>query len=290
LTPEFPLWLRQQLPNAEELSYIEKTLGKLKLHTICQSGRCPNLRQCFPHGVAFLILGNVCTRNCYFCAVDKGLTLPPDPYEPAHIVEAAIQLNLNYIFITSVTRDDLPDGGASHYAYTIRLIHKELPSARIEVLIPDFKGDAAALNTIIEAGPTVIGHNLETVPRLYPVARPMADYQRSIGILKTAKELDADVITKSGLMLGLGETRDEVIAVMQNLRDIACDLLTLGQYLQPAPGNYPVARFVTPEEFAEYETIGYAMGFKGISSSPLVRSSFRADELFAKAFGKTNTA
>lgn len=253
------------------------------MHTICESGLCPNWRQCFPDGVAFLIQGDICTRNCSFCAVTKGIPHSPAPEEPAHIVDAARQLNLDYIFITSVTRDDLPDGGADHYADTIRLIHAELPEARIEVLIPDFKGDESALKTIVETNPAIIGHNMETVPRLYANVRPMADYQRSLDVLKTAKRFAPGIFTKSGLMLGLGETQEEIISVMDDLRQINCDLLTLGQYLSPSTGHYPVIRFVTPDEFAAYERIGLDMGFKAIFSAPLVRSSFKASELYDRA-------
>jgi lipoic acid synthetase len=284
LTLEFPAWLSQPLPNAEQLCHMERVLGNLKLHTICESGGCPNWRQCFPDGVAFLILGNICTRNCSFCAVAKGSPYPPDPEEPAHIVDAARQLKLDYIFITSVTRDDLPDGGAAHYADTIRLIHTELPEVRVEVLIPDFKGDEAALKKVVQSGPTVICHNIETVPRLYAGVRPLADYRRSLNIFKMARRMAPSLATKSGLMLGLGETRDEVISVMRDLREYGCDILTLGQYLAPSRNHHPVVRFVTPQEFTDYEQIGVEEGFRGVASAPIVRSSFKAAELYGKAF------
>jgi lipoyl synthase len=283
MTANVPSWLKQSAPRADELGQMERVLGRLKLHTICESGRCPNLAQCFPKGAAFLILGNRCTRNCTFCAVDRTPPLPVDPAEPAHIVAAARELGLEYVFLTSVTRDDLPDGGAAHYARTIELIQRELNGARVEVLIPDFNRNMAALQAVVAARPAVLGHNLETVPRLYPGVRPMAGYQQSLDVLKRAKEYDSRQITKSGLMLGLGETRDEVLTVMEDLRGVDCDLFTLGQYLAPSAHNHPVVRYVTPAEFAEYKRLGLEMGFRAVASAPLWRSSFKAEELFAEA-------
>jgi lipoyl synthase len=262
---------------------MERILGGFNLHTICESGHCPNLARCFPQGAAFLIMGNNCTRNCTFCAVDRKPPLPVDPAEPAHIVAAARELGLAYVFVTSVTRDDLPDGGAGHFVRTIELLRRDLPGVRVEVLIPDFDGNMAALQAVIAARPTVLGHNLETVPLLYHEVRPLAGYERSLAVLKNAKELDNRQITKSGLMLGLGETREEVLAVMEDLRRVGCDLLTLGQYLAPSARNHPVVRYVTPAEFDEYRRLGQAMGFRGIASAPLWRSSFKAEELFAEA-------
>jgi lipoic acid synthetase len=215
--------------------------------------------------------------------VDTGLPLPLNPDEPANIVEAARRLNIDYVFITSVTRDDMIDGGASHFAHTINLIHNDLPGIGVEVLVPDFKGNPSAINTVVQAGPEVMGHNMETVPRLYPQVRPMASYQRSLDLLRQSKEFDSSVVTKSGIMLGLGETKDEVVAVMNDLRQVNCDLLTLGQYLAPTRQNYPVMNFPTPQQFADYIPIGMQMGFKGVASAPLMRSSFKANELYRKA-------
>ncbi|UCG54014.1 MAG: lipoyl synthase [Dehalococcoidia bacterium] len=278
-----PEWFNQRVPNAGEDKGADALLKSLKLHTICESGHCPNVSQCFPGGAAFLILGNICTRNCSFCAVHKGQPYAPDPDEPANIVEAARKLGINYIFITSVTRDDLSDNGAGQFVRTIEIIHKELPGVGVEVLVPDFKGDQSAVKAVMKAGPEVIGHNLETVPRLYPLVRPMADYKRSLDLLRLSKEVNTQAVTKSGIMLGLGETREEVIEVMHDLRRIDCDLLTFGQYLAPSLEHYPIINFPTPQEFYEYIPLGIEMGFRGIASAPLMRSSFKADELYKKA-------
>ena len=278
-----PEWFKQRVPRAGEDMGADALIKGLKLHTICESGHCPNVPQCFPGGAAFLILGNTCTRNCSFCAVDTGFPHPPDPDEPANIVEAARRLNIDYVFITSVTRDDMPDGGAGHFAHTIKLIHQELPGVGVEVLVPDFKGNHSAIKIVVQAGPEVMGHNIETIPRLYPQARPMADYQRSLDVLHQSKVFDPSTITKSGIMLGLGETENEVVEVMRDLRQVDCDLLTLGQYLAPSRQNYPVMNFPTPQEFADYIPIGIEMGFKGVASAPLMRSSFKANELYRKA-------
>lgn len=278
-----PKWFNQKVPRAGEDQGADALIKGLNLHTICESGHCPNVPQCFPGGAAFLILGNICTRNCSFCAVDKGLPHPPDPNEPANIVEAARRLKIDYVFITSVTRDDLPDDGAGQFVRTIELIHRELPGVGAEVLVPDFRGSSSAIRAVVQAKPEVMGHNLETVPRLYPRVRPMADYQRSLDLLRQSKIFDPEIVTKSGIMLGLGETKNEVVAVMRDLRLIDCDLLTFGQYLAPSLQNYPIASFPTPQEFADYIPIGLEMGFKGVASAPLMRSSFKAGELYRKA-------
>ncbi len=278
-----PPWLRRKMPRAGEEPDTAWLLRDLGLHTICESGRCPNTYACFPGGAAFLILGNSCTRNCTFCAVRRDRPLPPDRQEAASLVEAARRLNLDYIFITSVTRDDLPDGGAEHFAFTTWLLYREIPGIKVELLVPDFGGDGAALQTVLRAKPEVLGHNIETVPRLYPQVRPMAHYRRSLELLRRSKEIDPRVITKSGLMLGLGESREEVLGVMRDLRQVGCDLLTLGQYLAPSSRHHPVIDFITPEEFTGYEPIGLEMGFRGVAAAPLVRSSFKAAELFRQA-------
>jgi lipoic acid synthetase len=230
-----------------------------------------------------LILGDICTRNCRFCATEKGYPLLVDKEEPEHLLEAVEALGLRYVVITSVTRDDLPDGGAAHFAITVNLLREKRSGIMVEVLVPDFLGSIEALRAVVAASPSVLNHNVETVPRLYPIVRSRADYRRSIRLLGTVKELDPGMVTKSGLMLGLGETKDEVVAVMKDLREARCDLLTLGQYLPPSPQHYPLARYVSPEEFAEFKTEGRILGFAEVASAPLVRSSFRAAEFYTKA-------
>ena len=279
-----PPWFKQKLADPKVMSTMKGLLDEQSLHTICESARCPNIGRCFSEGTAtFLILGDVCSRRCTFCAVKKGVPTPVDEKEPQHLLEAVERLNLNYIVITSVTRDDLPDGGASQFAETIKILHENRNNAIVEVLIPDFLGSTEALKAVVEAHPEVINHNVETVPRLYPEVRPGADYNRSLELLFMVKSLNPEIVTKSGLMLGLGETKGEVIEVMHDLREANCDLLTIGQYLSPSPQHHPVFRFVTPEEFTEYEGIGKELEFAKVTSAPLVRSSFRAAELYAQA-------
>ena len=278
-----PPWFNQKAADSESMASMERLLGGLNLHTICESALCPNVTECFSRRTAtFLILGNICTRSCTFCAVKKGKPLPIDYKEPQHLVEAVGKLNLSYVVITSVTRDDLPDGGVSQFVKVINMLCQERGGGVIEVLVPDFLGSSEALRSIVKAQPDVINHNVETVPRLYPEVRPEADYSRSIKLLSMVKRLNPDIVTKSGLMLGLGETREEVLKVMEDLREVNCNLLTIGQYLQPSPGHYPVDRFVSPEEFSQYRDIGRDMGFVAVASAPLVRSSFKAAELYRK--------
>ena len=261
-------------------------LKGLSLDTICESAHCPNIGRCFTGGTAtFLILGDVCPRHCAFCAVKKGRPTPVDPAEPQHLLQAVTKLGLDYVVITSVTRDDLPDGGAARFAETIKTLHENRGDTLVEVLVPDFLGAEPALRTVVEARPEVINHNIETVSRLYPEVRPEADYRRSLELLCRVKSLDPEIVTKSGLMLGLGETRAEVIKAMSDLREANCDLLTIGQYLSPSSRHHPVVRFVSPEEFAEFEDVGRDLGFAGVASAPLVRSSFRANELYASVKG-----
>lgn len=282
-----PAWFAQALPEPSAMAKMEALLAGLKLHTVCDSAQCPNAGECFSRGTAtFLVLGDVCTRNCTFCAVTKGAPSPVDEGEPQRLLEAASRLKLKYVVITSVTRDDLPDGGASHFASVVGLLHRNLPGISVEMLVPDFRGSRPALETVLRSLPEVLGHNVETVPRLYKEVRPMADYDRSVRLLAEAKEVETSIFTKSGLMLGLGETADEVIEVMRDLREAGCDLLTLGQYLQPSPAHHPVARYVPPEEFAGYEAAGWEMGFAGVASAPPVRSSFRADKMYRAAIVK----
>ena len=275
-----PPWFKKKIPDSRLLDSMGVLFDGLGLHTICQSALCPNLGDCFSSRTAtFLILGDICTRDCTFCAVKKDVPFPVDEEEPQHLAEAVEKLGLRHVVITSVTRDDLPDGGASHFARTIAL----LKAKDVEVLIPDFCGSLRSLKMVVAAHPDVINHNLETVPRLYPQVRPKADFRRSLRLLEQVKELDSHIVTKSGLMVGLGETRDELLLVMEELRRVNCDLLTIGQYLQPSAHHHPVVRYIPPEEFLEYESAGRAMGFCDVASAPLVRSSFNAAQLYEKA-------
>jgi len=276
-----PDWFIKPLPHGKYLAEVGRVLSRWKLHTVCQSALCPNLGECFSRGTAtFMIMGDVCTRNCRFCAVSKGRPRPLDASEPFRIARAVQELQLRHVVVTSVTRDDLPDGGANHFARTIKAIRDLDRTITVEVLIPDFKGYPQAVAKVVEARPDIINHNLETVPRLYEQVRPMADYQRSLAVLRLVKELDGRIYTKSGLMLGLGETRDEILAVMHDLREIGCDFLTLGQYLSPSREHVPVVRYIPPEEFQELAVQGRTMGFRGVASGPFVRSSYEADKVF----------
>jgi lipoic acid synthetase len=266
---------------------MKNLISGLNLHTICESARCPNIGECFSRKTAtFLILGDVCTRNCAFCAVKKGTPVPVDKKEPQSVLKAVQTLGLRYVVITSVTRDDLDDGGASQFTKVVKALHEHKNHIIIELLIPDFCGSYSALTSVVKSGPHVINHNIETVPRLYRKVRPEAVYNCSLDLLKKVKHIDSTTITKSGLMVGLGETMDEVVDVMNDLRKAGCDLITMGQYLQPSSKHYPVHEFVTPEEFSRYKRIGMKMGFAGIVSAPLVRSSFRAAELYAETKNK----
>ena len=283
-----PEWLQLSPLDSAVLGRMGRLMRDLKLHTVCESALCPNRTKCFTEGTAtFMILGDLCTRNCTFCAVKKGKPLPPDPREPEHVVAAVDKLGLNYVVITSVTRDDLPDGGAFHFAQTIGAIHKYAPNIMVEALVPDFKGCLSALQTVIDACPTVLNHNVETVPCLYHEVRPEANYQRSLELLKQTKLLDSGLLTKSGLMLGLGEVRQEVIEVMADLRQAGCDVLTIGQYLPPSLRHHKLVRYVPPKEFEEYQNIGKEMGFISVISGPLVRSSFHAAEMYRLAVQKS---
>lgn len=276
-----PPWLKRRIPSGATYHKVHSILKKSKLHTVCQEALCPNIGECFSRGTAtFLILGDRCTRNCRFCAVAHGPTEPPDPEEPSRVAEAAQELALRYVVVTSVTRDDLPDGGAGHFANTIREVKHRAPSVRIEILVPDFKGSESAINTIVKARPDVLNHNLETVPRLYPEVRPGADYDRSLRLLKGVRDLLPDILTKSGLMLGLGERPDEMETVFENLLEAGCRILTLGQYLQPSKDHLPVKRYVPPEEFDRWKEIALEMGFGAVVSGPFVRSSYHAGELY----------
>ena len=279
-----PVWLRRKLPDPETLTGMRSLLRRHGLHTVCEGALCPNQGECFGQGTAtFLILGNTCTRNCSFCAIPtQERPAAPDPGEPERISQAAAELGLKYVVITSVTRDDLEDGGARHFAETVRALKRMNPEMTIEILIPDFQGSEEALRVVVDSHPHILNHNLETVPRLYPEVRPQADFKRSLQLLKRVKEMEPGKITKSGLMLGLGEERDEILRVMADLRQVSCDLLTLGQYLQPSGKHHPVVRFVRPDEFEEFRIAGEKLGFQAVFSAPLVRSSFHAAEIFQK--------
>lgn len=254
-----------------------------KLHTVCQEANCPNIYECFSHHTAtFLILGDRCTRNCAFCAVQQGQPLPVDPNEPQRVAEAVVQMGLDYVVITSVTRDDLPDGGAAQFTATIDRIRLKKGAARIEVLTPDFQGNPDHLNRIIAAGPDVFNHNVETVPRLYATVRPQADYRQSLAVIKHITDVEPQLLTKSGLMLGLGETDQEVEQVLKDLRKARCRMITMGQYLQPTPAHHPVVRYVPPEEFENWHNIALDMGFDQAACSPLTRSSYLAHEIFSR--------
>ena len=279
-----PKWLRRRLPPPGRNATVQAAIQGGGLHTVCAEAQCPNQMECFGRGTAtFLLLGPSCTRRCTFCAVDKSVVRPVDPGEPARIADAVGQLELGFCVLTMVTRDDLPDGGAGHIVETVAAIRKERPGLGIEILISDLGGNWTALSKLLESRPEVLNHNVETVPRLYPEVRPQADYQRSLELLARASAHRPPLVTKSGVMLGLGEKREEVLATLQDIRRAGCRLLTLGQYLAPSERHHPVVRYVPPEEFAEYESFALEMGFSGVASSPFVRSSYQAGRLYEEA-------
>jgi lipoic acid synthetase len=277
--PQRPAWLRAPAPVGDNYSELKRLVADLKLHTVCESAACPNVGECWNRRTAtFMILGNMCTRRCGFCAVQKGAPLAVDYDEPRRVAEACAALGLKYAVVTSVNRDDRKDGGAELFALTIQAIRERIPACRVEVLVPDFQGSHAALEIVMNAHPDVLNHNIETVPRLYRQVRLGARYERSLDMLAFAKRLRPFIPTKSGLMVGLGETRDEVLAVMRDLRKHDVDILTIGQYLRPTRKHLPVIRYVTREEFDEYKSIGYDLGFGHVESGPLVRSSYHASD------------
>ncbi len=272
-----PEWLKVRLPHGKTFRDVKAIVEKYHLHTVCESARCPNQAECWARRTAtFMILGDICTRSCRFCAVKTGRPTEADRLEPFRVAEAVKQLGLRHAVITSVNRDDLDDGGASIFAETVRQIRKKNPGCRVEVLIPDFKGEPEALSVLLKARPDILNHNVETVPRLYREVRPQAKYERSLWVLEESKR--RGMVTKSGLMVGLGETPDEILTVMRDLRAVACDILTIGQYLRPTQNHLPVHRFVPPDEFDRYRREGLKMGFRFVESGPLVRSSYHADE------------
>ena len=275
-----PSWMKRPLARTGEFDVVTGLLDSLDLHTVCAEAKCPNRGECFASGTAtFLVAGDVCTRGCRFCAVETRAPLPLDAGEPARVAEAVARLGLTHAVVTMVTRDDLEDGAAGHIVATIAAIRAAAPDAAVEVLVSDFGGNEAAIDAVVDARPDVFNHNLETVPRLYASVRPGADYARSLAVLARAKERAPHLPTKSGLMLGLGETHDEVLEVMRDLRAVGCDLLTLGQYLRPSARHLPVAEFVEPDAFAAYARDGRRLGFAGVASAPFVRSSYHAGEL-----------
>jgi len=275
-----PQWLRSTAPKAPQLAVMGRQLAAAGINTVCQSARCPNIGECFGSGNAtFMIMGSACTRDCRFCAIDHATPQPLDPDEPQRIALAARALKLRHVVVTSVTRDDLPDGGAGHFAATVRAVKELLPESGVEVLVPDFGGNVESLRTVLDARPAVFGHNVETVPRLYPLVRPQADYTRSLMVLRTAGEIAPRVIPKSGFMVGLGEMGVEVTGLLADLRDAGVSAVTIGQYLQPTREHLPVAEYITPEAFSRLEEQAKRAGFRHVLSGPLVRSSYHAAEL-----------
>ena len=284
----FPPWLKKRIPSGGRGAKVTQLLADLGLSTVCCGARCPNQAECFDRGTAtFLILGSICTRSCRFCAIASGGPGLPREDEPEAVAEACCRMHLRYVVITSVTRDDLPDGGAGHFARTVRAVRQRLAGVRIEVLVPDFQGSAAAIETVLDARPDVFNHNLETVRRLYPQVRPGADYSRSLQVLAHAKRRALAeremLLAKSGLMVGLGESSEEVLGVMRDLRGVDCDMLTIGQYLAPSPAHMPIERFVEPTEFDAWACEAREMGFSAVAAGPFVRSSYKAEAFFQDA-------
>lgn len=273
-----PEWLRVRY-NQEAVAEVAQLLGELKLNTVCKEANCPNLGECYrKHTATFMILGSECTRNCRFCNVAPGHPLPPDPEEPENVAVAAQKLGLRHVVLTCPTRDDLPDGGAEHFAKTVRAIRAKCPGVTVETLISDMKMNTAALDVVVEAHPEVLNHNVETVEALQKAVRPQADYRRSLSVLRYCKEKDPTLLTKTGFMVGLGESEEQIEALLDDVLATGCDILTIGQYLQPTPEHYPLARYATPEDFARYKEMALAKGFRYVASAPLARSSYKAWE------------
>jgi len=287
--PRLPEWARKSRTHFESLHVLKQGLRRRHLHTVCESARCPNIHECFHRGAAtFMILGDRCTRGCGFCSVPKfnpaRREMPLDPAEPGNVARMAADMGLHYVVITSVNRDDLPDGGSHHFAATVREVRRALPQARVEVLTPDFCGDLHAVARVLDAGPHVFNHNMETVPRLYGRVRPQADYRQSLDVLAFARR-HSSALTKSGFMVGLGELEEEVHGLLRDLRAAGAQVATIGQYLQPTRRNLPVAAFIEPHRFDHYRDYGLSLGFKMVFSGPLVRSSYMADEVSEAACG-----
>ncbi|MDK2821970.1 MAG: lipoyl synthase [Clostridia bacterium] len=283
-----PPWMRKALPASGDLEAICQLLKDLRLNTVCQSARCPNRGECFAKRTAtFMILGDTCTRNCRFCAVKHGKPPVVDTDEPRRVAEAARRLGLKHVVVTSVTRDDLPDGGAGQFAATINALREVIPGVCVEVLTPDFNGKESSLRIVTEAKPDIFNHNIETVPHLYKIVRPQADYNRSLEVLKRIKEINSSIYTKSGLMVGLGESQEDVLKVMIDLREVGCDIITIGQYLRPSPQHLEIKEFATPETFEWYAQKAKELGFLYVASAPYVRSSYHANKFSEKVLTST---
>ncbi|HXH60145.1 MAG TPA: lipoyl synthase [Fimbriimonadaceae bacterium] len=277
MSQRLPDWLRIRLPRPDTIKQVEGMMRSKNLHTVCESARCPNLPECWTKKTAtFMILGDTCTRSCGFCAIKVGRGLEVDPFEPLNVAKTTRDLGLKHVVVTSVARDDLKDEGAEQFAKTIRALHKELPNVIVEVLTPDFKGKEECVRVVCDAHPEIYNHNIETVERLHTIVRPQARYERTMRVLEMAKEIDPTIYTKSGLMLGLGETRDEVVKTLQDLRDRGVDAITIGQYLRPTMKHLPVVEYIHPDVFKEYEAIGEEIGFAFVASGPFIRSSYNA--------------
>lgn len=272
-----PEWLTIRVPRPDTIKHVEQMMRGKNLHTVCESARCPNLPECWSKKTAtFMILGDTCTRSCGFCAIKVGKGLEVDPFEPANVAKATEELGLKHVVVTSVARDDLADEGASQFASTIRAIHKRIPGVIVEVLTPDFKGKEECIRIVCEAHPEIYNHNIETIERLHTIVRPQAKYARTMQLLRLVKEIDPSIYTKSGLMLGLGESKDEVVATLRDLREAGVDAVTIGQYLRPTMKHLPVVEYVHPDVFKEYEAIGEELGFAFVASGPFIRSSYNA--------------
>lgn len=287
MTQRLPEWLTIRLPRPDTIKEVEGMMRAKNLHTVCESARCPNLPECWSKKTAtFMILGDTCTRSCGFCAIKVGRGLTVDKNEPDHVAKVATDLGLKHIVVTSVARDDLPDEGASQFAETIEALHRENPLAIVEVLTPDFKGKRWLIEVVTKARPEIFNHNIETVERLHTIVRPQARYDRTMSVLRTVKELDPRIYTKSGIMLGLGETKEEVLITLRDLRSVGVDAVTIGQYLRPTMNHLPVSEFIHPDVFAEYEKIGEEMGFAFVASGPFIRSSYNAIEFSKKVMSE----
>ncbi len=287
MTQRLPDWLKIRLPRPDTIREVETMMRQKSLHTVCESARCPNLPECWSKKTAtFMILGDTCTRSCGFCAIKVGRGLQVNQDEPTEVANVASDLGLKHVVVTSVARDDLPDQGATQFANTIRELHAKNPHTIVEVLTPDFQGKRHLVKTVTDAHPEIFNHNIETIERLHTVVRPQARYERTMRVLQMVKELDPTIYTKSGLMLGLGETRDEVVKTLQDLRSIGVDAVTIGQYLRPTMKHLPVVEYIHPDEFAEYETIGAELGFAFVASGPFIRSSYNAIEFSKKVMAE----
>jgi lipoyl synthase len=286
MNQRLPDWLTIRLPRPDTIKQVEQMMRGKNLHTVCESARCPNLPECWSKKTAtFMILGDTCTRSCGFCAIKVGRGLTVNPHEPADVAKVASDLGLKHIVVTSVARDDLPDQGSVQFAKTIEELHRQNPLCIVEVLTPDFKGDQQCIENVCKAKPEIYNHNIETVERLHTIVRPQAKYNRTLRVLEMVKEIDPAIYTKSGIMLGLGETKDEVVQTLRDLREVGVDAVTIGQYLRPTMRHLPVVEYIHPREFKEYETIGEELGFAFVASGPFIRSSYNAIEFSKKVMG-----